>query len=546
MKPAREWIQLARWSLAGTILLFGLTPGWMAAQAVDTAELIEAEQSVMSESDAPSAPIRRIGRAPANPREILQLGGKVEIAEGEEVQDAVVIFGDAHVRGTVRGDLVVVFGRATVEGEVRGSLVAPFSAVTLGPGSRVGGDVVAVLGGLEMDPMASIAGQRIDFSITSLEDRLPALEGGKAWLTQGLLLVRPLPHQAGWWWWVALGCAVLYFLTALIFPRPVAVSVNVLETQPVAACFLGLLVLVLVGPLLLMLAATGIGLIVVPFVVAALMAAFLLGKIAVAQYLGREMGRQVGLKLLTIPLVALFAGITVLYLIYMVPGIGLLAWALTGLLGVGVAAIALFRAFGRETQTSPLPVIACGSGPEQKVPVVTPVHVTVDPPITPAPTAAPGREPELETIGDQGFEAPPRIPGQKPVLDWLEATALPRVGFWARLGATMIDLILIGVLVGLLHRVSWFIPIWLGYHVAMWAWRGTTIGGIVFGLRIAKVDGHPIDFPIALIRALSSFLSAVALFMGFFWAGWSREKRAWHDLIAGTMIVRMPKGKSPL
>jgi uncharacterized RDD family membrane protein YckC len=32
------------------------------------------------------------------------------------------------------------------------------------------------------------------------------------------------------------------------------------------------------------------------------------------------------------------------------------------------------------------------------------------------------------------------------------------------------------------------------------------------------------------------------LFLGFFWAGWTREKTAWHDLIAGTVIVRMPRG----
>ena len=76
----------------------------------------------------------------------------------------------------------------------------------------------------------------------------------------------------------------------------------------------------------------------------------------------------------------------------------------------------------------------------------------------------------------------------------------------------------------------------------MWAWKGATLGGMVLRLRIVRVDGTPITLAATLVRSLSSFLSAVALFLGFFWAGWSREKRAWHDRIAGTLVVRMPPG----
>jgi uncharacterized RDD family membrane protein YckC len=43
---------------------------------------------------------------------------------------------------------------------------------------------------------------------------------------------------------------------------------------------------------------------------------------------------------------------------------------------------------------------------------------------------------------------------------------------------------------------------------------------------------------------LASVFSAVALGLGFFWAGWTRNRQSWHDRIAGTVIVRMPKGMS--
>jgi uncharacterized RDD family membrane protein YckC len=45
---------------------------------------------------------------------------------------------------------------------------------------------------------------------------------------------------------------------------------------------------------------------------------------------------------------------------------------------------------------------------------------------------------------------------------------------------------------------------------------------------------------------MAGFFSLAALFLGFFWAGWSREKLGWHDKIAGTMVVRSPRGASVL
>jgi len=48
------------------------------------------------------------------------------------------------------------------------------------------------------------------------------------------------------------------------------------------------------------------------------------------------------------------------------------------------------------------------------------------------------------------------------------------------------------------------------------------------------------------VRAAASIFSALVMFIGFFWAGWNREKQSWHDKIAGTAVVKMPKGVSLL
>ena len=40
------------------------------------------------------------------------------------------------------------------------------------------------------------------------------------------------------------------------------------------------------------------------------------------------------------------------------------------------------------------------------------------------------------------------------------------------------------------------------YGAAMWKTKGTTVGGIVFGIKVARLDGREIDWPTAIVRAL--------------------------------------------
>ena len=67
------------------------------------------------------------------------------------------------------------------------------------------------------------------------------------------------------------------------------------------------------------------------------------------------------------------------------------------------------------------------------------------------------------------------------------------------------------------------------------------MGGMMIRIKIVSKDGRPIHFAEALVRCLSSIISAMALLIGFFWVGWDRDKQSWHDKIAGTIVVKMPK-----
>jgi uncharacterized RDD family membrane protein YckC len=79
------------------------------------------------------------------------------------------------------------------------------------------------------------------------------------------------------------------------------------------------------------------------------------------------------------------------------------------------------------------------------------------------------------------------------------------------------------------------------YGAVMWKLRGCTVGGIVFDLRVVRVDGRTMDWETCIVRALSCFLSLAVAGLGFFWIAFDGANQGWHDKIAGTVVVRVPK-----
>ena len=91
-------------------------------------------------------------------------------------------------------------------------------------------------------------------------------------------------------------------------------------------------------------------------------------------------------------------------------------------------------------------------------------------------------------------------------------------------------------IIGIFAHV-WFLAIAV-YAAVMWKLKGSTVGDIVFGLRVVRLDDQPLSWEAAIIRALGCFLSAAALGLGFFWIAFDPDKQAWHDKFAGTVVVR--------
>jgi len=115
----------------------------------------------------------------------------------------------------------------------------------------------------------------------------------------------------------------------------------------------------------------------------------------------------------------------------------------------------------------------------------------------------------------------------------------PRVGFLPRFGAALIDIVVVAFVNGFTFgEVKSFWVLLAVYHLVLWAWKGSTLGGSILGLRLIRLDGRPVDWATAAVRVLGSIVSLIPFGLGFFWASWDDHAQSWHDRIAGTTIVK--------
>ena len=71
----------------------------------------------------------------------------------------------------------------------------------------------------------------------------------------------------------------------------------------------------------------------------------------------------------------------------------------------------------------------------------------------------------------------------------------------------------------------------------MTLFNGQTLGKMVFGMRVVKKNGRRISVLDALLRNVLGYTVSQIFMLGYIWAFADREKQAWHDKMAGTVVV---------
>ncbi|HUW21228.1 MAG TPA: RDD family protein [Candidatus Bathyarchaeia archaeon] len=119
-------------------------------------------------------------------------------------------------------------------------------------------------------------------------------------------------------------------------------------------------------------------------------------------------------------------------------------------------------------------------------------------------------------------------------------------GFWIRLLAILIDALVIATgqrMCRLILQPPWrevfssvlslaYTPVMLYYYQA-------TLGKLALDLKVVSVDGKKLGiFQVLLREWIGKFISAIVLGLGFLWVAFDKDKRGWHDKLAGTKVVK--------
>ena len=125
-----------------------------------------------------------------------------------------------------------------------------------------------------------------------------------------------------------------------------------------------------------------------------------------------------------------------------------------------------------------------------------------------------------------------------------------KAGFWIRSLAIWVDFLLIYAILKLLFYSLLFTSVYIYfnfqfaffillivYSAVSIAFKGHTVGKWLLNLKVYNANGEKLSFIRSVFReSIAKIFSAVILFLGFLWIGFTAKKRGWHDYLVGSTV----------
>ena len=277
------------------------------------------------------------GAAQAARGQIVQFNRPVVVEENEVIEgDVVSFFGDVLIRGTVEGDLVGVFSSVVLQGgHVEGDAVAIFNPLSLQDGS-VNGDAISIFGGLRAYESA-IGGSAIGVMGFGLDLQRTTVQG------DSVDVAGFLPGNVGGFGLLAVLLAIFFVvkqiaafimgaMAIVIFPdRFEKISIRAFNDVG-KKMLVGFLINIGIFVLIAILAASVVGVPLVPLVFPAFILLEFTGNTTMKINLGKKISQSMGRNWGTI--LELLVG-TLLYLIFEITIVGKVFTFIFKLIGIG-------------------------------------------------------------------------------------------------------------------------------------------------------------------------------------------------------------------
>jgi hypothetical protein len=258
--------------------------------------------------------------------------------EAQESEAFVVLSGRADVPQDEQvGDLVVFRGSSTVDGTVNGSLTAFDAPVTIS--GRVDGDVVVFNGRVELASGAEVTGDVVSRDAPVVAE--DATIGGESRRVQTNFQWEGFgwASRVAWWLAVSVSTLVVGLVLLWLLGRGAARIVEVGRTGIGPAIGWGLLIFFGLPILAVLALVTLVGIPLGLGLLAALALIYALGYAATAWLVGRRILREP-----TAWVLAFLVGWGILRVLALVPILGGLVWFAAVAFGLGVLAVAIWRA----------------------------------------------------------------------------------------------------------------------------------------------------------------------------------------------------------
>ena len=147
----------------------------------------------------------------------------------------------------------------------------------------------------------------------------------------------------------------------------------------------------------------------------------------------------------------------------------------------------------------------------------------------------------------------PAPPPAEPAAHLFMGPNVEYAGWWRRVGAWVIDAMIIGissnlvtVVLGSTGSVLLVVAGLLigfgatfAYYIILNAVGNRTIGRKVLGTKVVRDGGGDLTYGLSALRFMSTTVSWVTMFLGILWPLWDDKNQTFHDKIALTVVVRV-------
>ena len=131
-------------------------------------------------------------------------------------------------------------------------------------------------------------------------------------------------------------------------------------------------------------------------------------------------------------------------------------------------------------------------------------------------------------------------------------------GFWIRVGASLIDMLLLAMITVPLtilvygnlvwesetlflgpadFLINWTLPSFA--IVLFWFYKSATPGKMALDIKIVNAnDGGKLSVGKSIGRYFACIPAVLVLLIGIVWVAFDKKKQGWHDKLAGTVVIR--------